>query len=118
MCLKRYVRYILPERYPDIEFDPNELGWQIRSDGSSVHIDCLFAPIKNYLVVQKWEFGEKTTKYAAMVRSGEIGRDEALERAEFEDSKGTSKVINNFIKIFGLSSSEIEQAKSKTHLVY
>ncbi len=33
----------------------NELGWQKRADGSGDHIDCLFAPMKNYLVVQKWD---------------------------------------------------------------
>jgi len=80
---KRLTRYRRQISLPDyIAWDDKDikntitdiLQWEKREDGSSDHIDCLFAPIKNYLGVQKWCFGEKTTKYASMVRSGEMAR--------------------------------------------
>ncbi|MBN1869502.1 MAG: N-acetyl sugar amidotransferase [Candidatus Omnitrophica bacterium] len=95
-----------------------ELGWQKRADGSSDHIDCLFAPMKNYLVVQKWGFGEKTTKYSAMVRAGQMGREEALRRAEAEESQDVSGHIKVFLKELGLSEQELLQAKTRSHLDY
>jgi len=96
----------------------NELGWQKRADGSSDHIDCLFAPLKNYLVVQKWGFGEKTTKYSAMVRAGQMNREEALKKAEFEEHSDISEAINTFMQVLGIDRKDLEEAKNKSHLQY
>lgn len=96
----------------------DELGWEKRQDGSSDHIDCLFAPIKNYLIVQKWGFGEKTTKYAAMTRAGELKREEALKKAQEEESKDVSGTLNKFKELLELSQKDIEEAKNKNHLIY
>ncbi len=96
----------------------NELGWEKRVDGSSDHIDCLFAPVKNYLVVQKWGFGEKTTKYAAMVRAGQINRDEAINRAYQEEHQDLAQAVNIFLSTLDLNENDIAQAKNKSHLKY
>lgn len=96
----------------------NELGWGKREDGSSDHIDCLFAPLKNYLVVQKWGFGEKTTKYSAMVRSGELSREEALRKAAEEEAKDSPPELQNFMEMLELDAADIEAAKNKSHLSY
>lgn len=96
----------------------NELGWQKRADGSSDHIDCLFAPMKNYLVVQKWGFGEKTTKYSAMTRAGQISREEAIKRAEIEDNGQESKIMEKFIELLQITKNDIDNAKKKSHLNY
>jgi len=96
----------------------DELGWEKRADGSSDHIDCLFAPVKNYLIVHKWGFGEKTTKYAAMVRSGELKREEALNRAIDEESKDVSETLNRFKGLLELTQKDIDEGKNKNHLVY
>ncbi|MCM8782341.1 MAG: N-acetyl sugar amidotransferase [Candidatus Omnitrophica bacterium] len=96
----------------------NELSWQKRADGSSDHIDCLFAPIKNYLVVQKWGFGEKTTKYSAMVRAGQMTRQEAQNKAFYEEHYDISEALIKFGKILELTEKDIEEARNKSHLNY
>jgi len=95
-----------------------ELNWEKRDDGSSDHIDCLFAPMKNYFIVQKWGFGEKTTKYAAMVRSGEVKREEAIKESSALEGIDISEHKQRFKSLLDLSDSDIRAAKDKTHLVY
>ena len=96
----------------------NELGWQKREDGSTDHVDCFFAPVKNYLVVDKWGFGEKTTKYSAMVRAGQMARDDALERAEVEETKDISRILDMFMGLLDVQIHDIKGAREKTHLAY
>lgn len=94
----------------------DELGWEKRKDGSSDHIDCVLAPLKNYLVVQKWGFGEKTTKYSAMVRAGQLDRQEGLRRAEKEEDPATAGDLEKFCAVLKVNKEEIASAKNKTHL--
>ncbi|HID93744.1 MAG TPA: N-acetyl sugar amidotransferase [bacterium (Candidatus Stahlbacteria)] len=93
-----------------------ELGWEGTEDGSTDHIDCLFAPIKNYLVVKKWGFGEKTTKYSAMIRAGQITREDALERIASEESGEEPAQMKVFLEVLNLTREDIEQARYKDHL--
>ncbi len=124
LTFKRYRKQISLPDY--MEWDDkvikdtifNELGWQKRADGSSDHIDCLFAPMKNYFVVQKWGFGEKTTKFAAMVRAGQMKKEDALSKANAEESADVSEHVANFVKTLGLTQKDIEEAKNKTHLKF
>ena len=124
LTLKRYRRQIsLPDYivWDDKEIKDtiyNELGWEKREDGSSDHIDCLFAPMKNYLVVQKWGFGEKTTKYSAMVRAKQIDRKDAIEQAVKEESNRRPKVFDEFISLLDITEEGIKKAKNKSHLIY
>lgn len=121
--LRRYRKQIsLPEYIPWVDSEiketiTKELDWMTQEDGSSDHIDCLFAPIKNYLVVQKWGFGEKTTKYSSMIRAGQMTREEALRKAKEEYVK-KSESLEMFLKILNLSEKDIEDAKKKSHLKY
>ena len=122
--LKRYRKQIsLPDYmiWDDKEIKDTiykELGWEKREDGSSDHIDCLFAPMKNYLVVQKWGFGEKTTKYSAMVRVGQITREEAINKAECEESKKEPNILDEFSKLLDITEEDVKKAKDKTHLKF
>jgi N-acetyl sugar amidotransferase len=95
-----------------------KLKWQKKDDGSSDHIDCLFAPMKNYLVVQKWGFGEKTTKYSAMARAGQMTRQEALERAHQEEHKDLSEAVELFLRRLDLKPENLKEARNRSHLSY
>lgn len=95
-----------------------ELGWSKRSDGSSDHIDCLFAPMKNFLVTKKWGFGEKTTKACAMVRAGQISREDALKIAAQEEQNAEPPALKEFMEKLGVTREDIENAKTKSHLDY
>ena len=93
-----------------------EVGWSKGESLSKDHVDCLFAPMKNHLVVQKWGFGEKTTKYSAMVRAGQISREEALKKALAEELDEGPEVLGAFIEQLDLSKEEVDRAKHKNPL--
>lgn len=122
--LTRYRRQIsLPEYmvWDDVEIKKtivDEFGWEKRADGSSDHIDCLFAPMKNYLVVQKWGFGEKTTKYASMTRADQLDRNEALRKAKEDESVDPVETKKTFCSFLGITEHELKEAKEKTHLKF
>ena len=92
------------------------VGWSSEGLASKDHIDCLFAPVKNYLVVQKWGFGEKTTKYSAMIRAGQISREEALKRVSNEELGEEPEVLGGFIEQLNLTTEDVNIAKHKNHL--
>lgn len=120
----RYRRQIsLPDymKWEDTEIKrviSNELGWSPRADGSSDHIDCCLAPMKGYFNVQKWGFGEKTTKYAAMTRDGEITRGEAMARAQRDENRNIAPMIEEFQRRLGVTVDDVVQAKTKSHLSF
>jgi len=124
LSLRRYRKQIsLPEymNWDDKEIKDTiykELCWRKREDGSSDHIDCLFAPLKNFFVVQKWGFGEKTTKYSAMIRAGQMNREDALKRVQTEEYGEPPKALTMFKELLALSDKEIADAKNKSHLGY
>ncbi len=93
-----------------------ELGWEKRADGSSDHIDCLFAPMKNYLVVQKWGFGEKTTKYSSMVRAGQLTREVALKKVAEDDFQENGESLEIFKALLDVRSEDIINANEQSHL--
>ena len=95
-----------------------ELGWEKREDGSTDHIDCLFASMKNYLVVQKWGFGEKTTKYSAMVREEQINREEAIKKAHEEEGNKEPVILKEFVKLLDITIDNVQEVKDKTHLKF
>ncbi len=96
----------------------DEFGWEKRSDGSSDHIDCLFAPMKNYFVVEKWGFGEKTTKYAAMTRAEQIKRADALRRSREDESIDPAETKRAFCSLLGVDETDLKAAKNLTHLKF
>ncbi len=93
-----------------------EVGWKGTADGGTDHIDCWLAPMKNHLVVRKWGFGEKTTKYAAMVRAGQMEREEALRKAQEEESGDITSVRARFLEYLGVTPEDLVSAKEKSHL--
>lgn len=124
LTLTRYRRQIsLPDymKWDDKEIKETiarELGWISQDNKRTDHVDCLFAPMKNYLMIQKWGFGEKTTKYSAMIRDGQINREEALKRIEKEEPKEPPPEYETFKEMLGVTDKDIESAKYKSHLDY
>lgn len=96
----------------------NELGWRAHEDKRTDHIDCIFAPMKNYLMINKWGFGEKTTKYCAMIRDGQMNREEALEKIKKEESLEPPPVYNTFKEMLNITDEDIDNAKYKSHMDY
>jgi len=69
--------------------------------------------------IPKWGFGEKTTKFAAMVRTGEMKRDDAIAKADEEEhKKDLSPAVEIFMKTLDLTKTDIVNAKDRSHLDY
>lgn len=89
-----------------------ELGWKASSVGKE-HTDCMINPVKCYLRVQRWGFGSKTQKLAALVRDGQMSREEALLQAREEQQ--VPENLKYFKQELNLSEMEMEQILQTTH---
>jgi len=99
-----------PQRMQEIL--ERELGWQAPSDELQ-HGDCRLNTLKDYLMNRKWGFSELTQAYAAMVRMGEITREEGLRRAESEEVRTPPSVLPEFLEKIGVSPEEFEASRHR-----
>jgi hypothetical protein len=89
-----------------------ELDWKESSVGKE-HTDCMINPVKCHLRYHRWGFGSKTQKYAALVRDGQMEREEALILAREEE--GIPENLEYFKRELNLSEEEMEQIYATTH---
>jgi hypothetical protein len=90
----------------------NEFGWMPTS-GELEHGDCRLNPLKDYLMNRKWECSELTQAYSALVRIGELSREEALRKAEEEEVRTTPSILPMFLEKIGLTSSEFYESRNR-----
>jgi len=57
----------------------DELGWKKKGE-QHARIDCVFEPVINYLYSKRAHISKQCSRLSAMVRDGQITREEALER--------------------------------------
>ena len=89
-----------------------EVNWKNPSDQIE-HGDCLLYSIKNYMMIKKWGCSTITTKYSAMIRDGQIDRQEALELANNKEQKKLPKILPEFLNTLGVTESEFDEALKK-----
>jgi len=89
-----------------------ELDWKASSVGKE-HTDCMINPVKCYLRYQRWGFGSKTQKLAALVRDGQMEREEALVQAKEEEE--VPENLKYFREELGLDEQDMEQILQTTH---
>lgn len=79
------------------------------------HEDCWAFPIKQYLMVQKYGFGQRFLKATALVRNGLLHREEAIaiHKAELESKDKLPKVTEKFINTLNIS---LELFKKAPHI--
>jgi hypothetical protein len=92
----------------------NELNWGEGKLGRE-HMDCEIAPVKCYLRYQRWGFGSKTQKFAALVRDGQISRDNALELI-MEEKIEPKENLDILLEKLNLSTKDLERIKKSYHL--
>jgi len=118
---KLAVRNSVMLQMPDfIEWDESviyktigeELGWSA-SDVGNEHTDCMINPVKSYLRYHRWGFGSKTQKLAALVRDGQMDREQAL--LESKEEEEVPKNLTYFMKELDLSEEEMERIYGTTH---
>jgi hypothetical protein len=80
-------------------------------------MDCEISPVKCYLRYQRWGYGSKTQKYAALVRDGQMNRGTALELLRHEGDEPTEN-LNILLSKLHLTSGHLEEIKRGYHLNY
>lgn len=83
-----------------------------------MHFDCTMSPVADWLRRRKWGFGKKTQKYSALIRDGQMTREEALKSAEGPDAENEPESLSVFMKMLDLSSEDIEHAKHLSPLTF
>ncbi|CCK81826.1 N-acetyl sugar amidotransferase [Desulfobacula toluolica] len=89
-----------------------EIEWVPPSDEYE-HGDCLLNLLKDYLMCRKWGYSELTQAYSALIRNGEINREEALQKAEMEEVREPPAILESFLETIGLSNDEFEASKKR-----
>ena len=105
------LNYLKPS-FTEMEETLREVGWE-RPAGVMQHGDCLLDPLKDYIMYKKWGCTELTGLYSALVRSGEITREEALKEALAKQQIGVPEILPEFLKAIGMTESEFEESLKK-----
>jgi hypothetical protein len=92
-----------------------ELGWE-ESEVGKEHTDCLMNPVKCHLRHRRWGFGSKTQKLAALVRDGQLDRDEALELVSGEEA--VPEALHTMLARLGLEAGDLEKIYASNHTTY
>lgn len=93
-----------------------ELDWQ-QGDRPD-HTDCIMEPVKDYLRRLKWGFNHLTQKYSALIRDGQMSREEALRRLQTEDTDEEPPALDVLLKRLNLTRDVLKDIKSKSSLNY
>lgn len=110
--LPRYTEWNEKEIFDVIK---REVKWEESKVGKE-HTDCKINPVKCFLRQQRWGFGSKTQKYAALVRDGQMRRDTALDLIK-EENKEPEQLLYVLDKL-DLSRSHLAEIKNSYHLKY
>jgi hypothetical protein len=88
------------------ELIARELGWV---NPGAHYFDDLYQSVIYYLNRTKFNIDRRLFNYSALVRSGQMRRDEALERTAHINSIEDPRVIDLCIKRLGLTREEFDQ---------
>ncbi len=111
----------LPWKIKEIEETiKREIGW-LTPDDERDHIDCRFAPVKNYLKnKQASPFIFKQEKFSQLIRDGQITRDEALLKFELllKHVNDDPPELKEFMRFLGVDNTDIKKVAEKSHKVF
>ena len=97
-----------------------ELNW-ITPDKQKDHIDCKFAPLKDYMKNKQIpHYIFKQEKFSQLIRDGQMTREEALQsfNQALKNEDKEPKELNEFLEFFELERHDIENKDRKSHLNY
>jgi hypothetical protein len=92
-----------------------EVQWGGHDIGEE-HMDCWISGVKCYLRHQRWGFGSKTQKLAALVRDGQMTRDEALRGVSAEGREPDE--LDPLLRFLGLDRSNLPDIRKSYHMDY
>ena len=84
------------------------------------HEDCWAYPMKQYLMVQKYGFGQKFLKATSLVRNALMTREEAIEihQQEIANKDVLPEVTERFLKVVDLTTEDLHRIKKVSHDKY
>jgi hypothetical protein len=84
-----------------------ETGWVVPPEADNeTHFDCVMYPVAKYFERQKYGFSQSTITYSALVRAGQMSREEALRKVG-KEKKESPPEFARFLDILGLAKSSI-----------
>jgi len=105
--------YYLPWPEDEIrELLSSKFGWE---SGDKPHADCFFFPLRDYIRFRHWKFGMRTQRLSALVRDGQLDRDEALRVVEEEEGQIDPEDMNRCLTHLGLTSEDVESIVLKDY---
>jgi N-acetyl sugar amidotransferase len=94
-----------------------KLGWKEAWHGED-KADCMVFPVTNYFKQKHYGIGRRTLKLAALVRDGQINREEALRLAHEEETPPDPDYIRQVLESIGSNRDEYESMLKRDRLRY
>jgi len=85
----------------------NELGWQFY--GGHHHKNLYTRFFQSYYLPKKFNIDKRKTEFSALVRSGQVSREEALKELSASEYEHESKTVSYAINKLGLSEGEFDE---------
>ena len=122
-----FSRHIRTIHLPDyLEWNVNsilktlrsEIGWKHDPEKHD-HIDCIMDPVRVYLRQRKWGFSA-ALKYSTLIRNGQIGRRQALEKTLQEEAIASREppILQRWLRLLALSKEDLEEFETRSQLPY
>jgi len=112
-------------KIPDyVMWDYNNMGKIYKEvlgiDMLKEHDDCWAFPVKQYLMVQRYGFGQKFLKATSLVRNGFLTREEAIKihQQELAHKDEIPEVAERFVKTLNLTMEDLYRAPKINHQKY
>ena len=88
-----------------------ELGWEDERDGRRArkHFDCWAEPFTNYVREHRLGYSRRVCQYSAMIRLGEMMREEALGKLEEESPEREPEATARILKELEMSRGALDQ---------
>ncbi len=102
----RLLEYVMYNKKDVDELLKNELGWQFY--GGHHHESVYTEFFQSYLLTKKFGIDKRKTELSALVRSGQLNREQALSEISSQPYPYNPDVVSYCIKKLGLSQAEFE----------
>jgi len=104
VMLPEYIAWDLGEISRTLK---KETGWTAPPGAENeTHFDCIMYPVAKYFERRKYGFSQNTVTYSALVRTGQMSRQEALDRVKDERQEAPEEFAR-FLDILGLAENEV-----------
>lgn len=84
-----------------------ELGWCVPASAQDeTHFDCTMYPVAQYLERRKYGFSQSTITFSAMIRHGQMTRENAIDKL-MKEPKGTPDEFDSFLEMLELDEQSV-----------